>query len=399
MERLHRFLTEDRVRLYSRGMLIGLLIAFLGVLLTGSGPQTFTGRLGGDYPEYYGIGRLIVEGDWSRLYSEDQQREFQRDVLLTDEQVIFFHYPPHAAFVYAPLSQLPFRVSYALYVLILTAALAGACVLFARIFPDKFKDPFWLFFVAFTIHPILRSVMGAQNTVLSILLIVLCWYKVLHNKHYQAGIFLGLLFFKPQFALPLVGLFLLSGRWRVWVSASATGALLLAIGTVLVGPSWFADWRELTAPGFQWAMTGNVAFVVSWLGLTHALAGGLTAGASVAGWALTIATIAAISWAWYAGGRDGDFNAQMGLAAVAVVVIAPQTLYYDAGIAMLAVAVIVAYAQQSVAWLVFAIWATSYLQLLSPQVGVSLTFVPLGLTLIFAVKILGPRAVRSQEPL
>lgn len=369
-------------------MLATLAAAFFVVLLSGSGPHAFTGRLGGDFPAFYGMGRLIVEGDWRELYSLEQQREFQKGMLETDQTVNGFYYPPHTAFLYAPLSQLPFRAAYALYVLILVAALVSACLLVRRLYPQKITNTYVLFAAALAAHPILRSIMGGQNTALSILLVVLCWYNVERNRPYLAGFFLGLLFFKPQFALPLLGLFLLSGRWRTWVAASLTGAVLFAASTALIGPSWFADWTNGARLLFAWSMTGNAPFVVSAMGLAHATFGGLTPAAFVVGWSLTLAAILALSWAWWRGGSAADLGSQMALACVFIVAISPQTLFYDAGLVLIAMVVMWARAPQVVMWLAPLLIVTSYLQLASPAIGTaSLTLLPLVLIQLAAVKI------------
>ncbi len=149
----------------------------------------------------------------------------------------------------------------------MVAALALACVLIQRIYPKLIERPFLLFFLALTAYPIFRGVLGGQNTGLSILLIVLCWSNVLHNKHYQAGIFLGLLFFKPQFAAALTGLFLLSGRWRVWASAGATVIVLFAVNAALLGPDWLIDWFDGVRNQFLYDGQFDFAALISWFGI------------------------------------------------------------------------------------------------------------------------------------
>lgn len=186
---LDEILTPWRVKWYSRGALLALAVAFVVILVSGSGTTTITGRVGGDYPAFYAAGQIVADGKADSLYSLSQQREYQQKLIGEESGVLPFAYPPLFAIAYAPLSQLPFRLSYAVHTLLMVAALALACVLIQRIYPRLIEKPELLFFLALTVYPILRSIMGAQNTALSLLLIVLVWYKVLRNKHYQAGIF------------------------------------------------------------------------------------------------------------------------------------------------------------------------------------------------------------------
>lgn len=390
-------LTPWRVKWYSRGALLALAAAFVVVLVSGSGPETITGRIGGDYPAFYSAGQIITGGDAENLYSLKTQRDYQKALIGEESGVLPFAYPPHFALLYAPLAELPFRLSYAVHTLALVAALALACVLIQRIYPNLIASPYLLFFLALTAYPIIRSVMGAQNTAFSILLIVLCWYYVLHNRHYQAGIFLGLLFFKPQFAVPLTGLFLLSGRWRVWVTAAGTALVLFALSTALMGPAWIGDWFDLARTFSRFDVAVNFAELVSWQGLSQALFGDGNSVAIGLGWILSAATILGTSWVWFAGGRKADFNAQIGLASVCIVLISPHTLFYDSGIALIAFVVVLSRLGQLNPALILGVWAAGFLQYISPVLGFSLSFLPLVFILILAITHLWPHAIKNTE--
>ncbi len=394
---LDSILTPWRLKWYSRGALLALAVAFVVILLSGSGPQTLTGRIGGDYPAFYSAGQIIAGGEAKNLYSPQTQAAYQKPLIGDQSGVLLFAYPPHFAMLYAPLAELPFRLSYAVHTLALVAALALACVLIQRIYPTLIDSPFLLFFLALTAYPIIRSVMGAQNTALSLLLIVLCWYSVLNNRHYQAGIFLGLLFFKPQFAVPLTGLFLLSGRWRVWLTAAATAIVLFALSTAIMGPAWFADWLDMARTFSRFDVQVNFGELVSWQGFLQALFGDGNGVAVGLGWILSTATVLGASWVWFAGGRQADFNAQIGLASVCIVLISPHTLYYDSGIALIAFIVVLSRFGALNPGLILGVWAAGYLQLLSPVLGFSLSFLPLVLILILAAMYLWPHAIKRSE--
>ncbi len=388
-------LTPWRVKWYSRGALFALAVAFIVILVSGTGTRTLTGRVGGDYPAFYSAGQIIADGKADTLYSLTQQRAYQKELVGDESGVLPFAYPPHFALVYAPLSELPFRVSYAVHTLAMVAALALACLLIQRIYPSLIESPYLLFFLAFTAYPIFRSVFGGQNTALSILLIVLCWYKVLHNKQYQAGIYLGLLLFQPQFAVPLAGLFLLSGRWRVWVSAGATGIVLYGVNSALMGPAWFVDWFDIIRTFSGSDVRVNFAELVSWQGFTQAVAGPGNGFAVALGWGLSAATILAIAWVWYAGGRKADFNGQLALASICIVLISPHTLYYDSGIVLIAFVVLLNRLGRLNINLIVGVWAAGLVQLLSPSLGVSLSFIPVVVMLAVAVFYLWTSSIRN----
>ena len=394
---LDTVLTPWRVKWYSRGALLALAVAFLVVLLSGAGPQTLTGRIGGDYPAFYSAGQIIADGAAEQLYSPQMQRDYQQPLIGAQSGVLLFAYPPQFAMLYAPLAELPFRLSYAIHTLALVAALALACVLIQRIYPTLIASPYLLFFLALTSYPIIRSVMGGQNTALSILLIVLVWYMVLHDRQLLAGVILGLLFFKPQFALPLTGLFLLSGRWRVWGAAAATAGTLFVLNTAIIGPGWVGDWLALVQTFSRLDVQVNFAELVSWQGFLQALLGDGNTIAVILGWAMTAATILVISWVWFAGGRTADFNAQIGLASIAIVLISPHTLFYDAGVAIIGFIALLGRRAQLNKALILGVWAASFLQLLSPILGISLSFLPLMFVLVLAIGHLWSRSLKPME--
>lgn len=378
MPALKRLLTPWRIKWYTRGALFALAAVYLLTLVTGSGSSTiFGGRLGGDFVTFYSAGRMIADGEAAQLYSGRRQLEYQEELIGERGVLIPFLYPPHFALLYTPLAKLPFRAAYAVQTLAMLAALALACVLIQRLYPQLIGSSYLLFFMALTAHPILRSIMGGQNTALSILLITLCWFSVVHKKHYLAGIYLGLLFYKPQFAVPLAGLFFLSGRWRVWLSAAITALTLLAAGTAVAGPHWVTNWLDLVNGFFDYSMVNYTSYLVSWTAIASALFGAGDSLTVAFGWVATASTIIVISWVWLSGRRTGDLNAQIGLASICIIMLAPQTLFYDAGIALIAVVALLGRLGRLDPILIFGVWITSYLQLLSPIGGISLSLVPM----------------------
>jgi len=65
---LAQVLTPWRVKWYSRAAVLALAVAFLVVLLSGSGTTTLTGRIGGDYPAFYTAGQIVAAGEAANLY-------------------------------------------------------------------------------------------------------------------------------------------------------------------------------------------------------------------------------------------------------------------------------------------------------------------------------------------
>ena len=67
---------------------------------------------------------------------------------------------------------------------------------------------------------------------------VITSYSIHYTKLYE------LMLFKPQFALPLTGVYLLSGRLRVLVSFGCMVIIIYLIGTAMLGHDWVVVWFE-----------------------------------------------------------------------------------------------------------------------------------------------------------
>lgn len=74
------------------------------------------------------------------------------------------------------------------------------------------KHCFLIFTAELFYYPLFRAVTGGVNTPVSLLLIALRWRMAKENRDFLAKVFLGLLLFKPQYAVPLIGLFFLAKR-------------------------------------------------------------------------------------------------------------------------------------------------------------------------------------------
>src|SRR5512143_1851970 len=121
---LNNLLTPFRLKWYPRIMLLGLSIGFIIAILSGDGAGTLTGRLGGDYPAFYGAGRIMAQGDWNELYTPDRLISAQRDLLPDSaDQYVCFPYPPYVALFYWPLSLLNYRLSFAIHTLLMVGVL------------------------------------------------------------------------------------------------------------------------------------------------------------------------------------------------------------------------------------------------------------------------------------
>src|ERR1700736_6599065 len=124
-------LTPRRLRLYPFAILAGVVIGYAYFLATSNGLRAVRGgRVGGDFPAFYGAARIVRAGAWQSLYDPIVQSQAQAD-LLPDSQGDWlpFAYPPFVAVAYVPFTFLGFKNAYVVHTVLMTACAVAALAL------------------------------------------------------------------------------------------------------------------------------------------------------------------------------------------------------------------------------------------------------------------------------
>jgi len=325
-----------RLDLYALVLPIGLVVGVVALLATSHGLRTVRGgRIGGDLPAFYGAARM-VRADPSRLYDWDAQRAAQRDLLPPEEQGwIAYAYPPFVAIAYLPLTLLPFKAAYAVHTIVMTALCAAAMMLACRLLPPLAGRRILVTAAALGFYPIFRAVLGGQNTAVSLTCAAAAAAALTTGSPFTAGLWLGAWLFKPQLALPVAAIVALRtpARGRLLAGVAVVAAIYYAIGVAIAGPAWPAWWWRAGAVPFSAAdqiVDRNNA--ISFPELASSF------GMPAVGWIAAIVVAAIVAWRVW-GTKDLPPIAVMASAAAAAILIAPHALYYDAGLAFLALTV------------------------------------------------------------
>lgn len=361
---------NPRLRLYPRALIGAVAVAFVLFLVSSSGSDAVSGRVGGDYPAFYAAGRIVLD-DPSALYDVDTQTEWQVDLLgdQPEGSVMYFAYPPYVALLYAPLAALPYTVSYAIH----TALMVGLLVFgLARLRPlvpllDRWFEQAVIAAILF--FPMFRGLTGGQTTAL-VLCLVAIGVRALADRHdVVAGLAFAGILFKPQYALAFLGVSLLIGRWRV-VAAGAAGALgWFLVGAAVQGWGWLGPWSEQVRWFTELDAEANASNAVSWLGFSEALFGAGSTTAGLIGWPLAGLTAAAMAWAWW---RDGGRHLALLLAfsCPAVLLFAPHAMYYDLGVVFVSLVVLADISRANRRWAVL-LWVLGASQVAADTLGAS----------------------------
>jgi hypothetical protein len=150
----------------------------------------------------------------------------------------------------------------------------------------------------------------------------------------------GLLAYKPQYGLPLFLLVLVAGRWRVAAGAAATWVGLYLAGAAALGFGWLGPWWE-QATAFRDINAGvNGHLFVSLPGYIEHLSGVSGNPGRVIALAIGAAGMLGLAWCWRR--AVGDPLIRYAIAAAGLILIAPQSLFYEAGVAAVTILLLMA---------------------------------------------------------
>jgi len=202
---------------------------------------------------FYVAGRLAAAGEFDRLYPGPDAVSF-RDSPFNDsahqllprlrkETMTNFMYPPIAAWVFAPLSALPPRVSLLVWQAISVSALGLACLLLSWTSDVRARDLFLLsslFFPTF-----MAVVIGQAGILFGLLPLSIGYWLVSRGSPLAAGFAWAGLALKPQL-LPAAGLmsmaYAVTGRMRLLSGMILGLCVWLALNYFLVPEGTLAAW-------------------------------------------------------------------------------------------------------------------------------------------------------------
>ena len=163
-----------------------------------------------------------------------------------------FHYPPPFLFVVALLAQLPYRLSFVLWVV-------GSTIPYAAVVRAIVGRPIgWTLALAF---PALffNSIIG-QNGCLTAALIG-GTLLFLPTRPLLSGICLGLLTYKPQYGLLFPLVLVATAQWRVVASAALTTVVLVVASWLAFGTeTWLAFLHQAPVTSQAFLSNGEASF-------------------------------------------------------------------------------------------------------------------------------------------
>jgi hypothetical protein len=390
------WLDARRLRLYPRAVLFAVAFGFiLSVSGNDGGATALGGRLGGDFPAFYGAASILARGDAPLLYDWDRQVAAEAPLFPAEggPRTLPFVYPPYTALFYRPLAALPYAVAYVLYTLLMAGALWVCVRALGYLAPRVARYRLEGYALALGFVPMFMAVGGGQPAALLICALVGACCASSRGHDWLAGLCLGVLFLKPQYALPWLVLFGLAGRWRVTLGAVAVGAVCYALAAALLGPAWLPRYIHLLQTFHPMDQAHNAAHSIGFLGVAEALLGPGRVISLAIGWSLAAVSAALLVRLWVASPTRPALPIGPRLAASAplVLLIEPHAMQYDAAFLVPSLAMIADHQGRRAIAALGAVYVVAMATPLAERIGVSPAFFAVAGTAWLAIRAF-PRA-------
>jgi len=223
------------IMIFAIYVLMFLFFLFSGVLDNGTGLSEF----GIDFADYYTAGHMAISGELDSVYSVPAHRASMEQLLgVVVPFTLPWRYPPVFLLAIIPFSLLPFKISMVLW---LGVTMVLAAVAIYRMLPEKR----WLGALALGFPGVFMNFRWGQNGFLSAAILA-AGVGTLETNPVLGGAMLGLLVYKPQFAVFPFLILLLTKRWKALLSAIASALAISLVSLALFGvDQWIEFFRSL----------------------------------------------------------------------------------------------------------------------------------------------------------
>jgi hypothetical protein len=324
-----RWLTAERIRVYSLILLVLYAVAIVGWIALSGGLIDPNGKpIGTDFSSFYAAGAMALDGRAVDVY--DMAAHYARERQIFGDATPYYGwlYPPLFLFAVASLALMPYPLALAVWqgaTFALYLAVIGIILRRMRRDDDRVAR-LWLS-VAVAFPAAFINLGHGQNGFLTAGLFGAALVN-LERRPLFAGVLFGLLAYKPQFGLLIPFALLAGGQWRTFLSAGVTVLALAGAATAAFGPEvWHAFAASTETSRTLLLEQGNVGFekLQSVFAAVRMWGGGISL-AYVVQAAASIIALFSVAWA---SRSCGDRDLKAALLIVATLLASPHVLDYD----------------------------------------------------------------------
>ncbi|AVX03311.1 hypothetical protein MXMO3_00779 [Maritalea myrionectae] len=233
------WLNAERVRIAGSFAFIAYIGLLVFVVFFPNGFKSANGQyLILDFNSFWTAAKLALAGDSLTPYSGQPFLELQKEWTGFQDTSFAFFYPPTWLVYVLPFGHFSQPIAYFLFNLIGF----GLVILFGRALFKSWKSAFIL--CAFPAA--MNCMLHGQNGLLSAALLGGAMLCLQHRRFVLAGIFIGLLSYKPQLGLIIPLALLFARHWHTFLSAAVTTIAIAVVSLLIFGlETWMAFFEQL----------------------------------------------------------------------------------------------------------------------------------------------------------
>ena len=286
--------------------------------------------LGGDFTQYWVATSLVYTNKISILYDSSLFQKTMEEITGISYPVGFF-YPPTFLLMLLPLSFFPYLASLITWLL---STLVSYVLVLRYIAPHRLT--IWL---SLAFPATLLNIDYCQNGSLSAALLG-GGLLLLNRMPSAAGIFFGVLSYKPQLAVLLPVALIAGQHWKALIFSIVSGALMIVISICVMGTEpWMAFLKNIPIP-LKILEGGYQGFVLEWYKMISVYATARLAGCNilvsrVLQLTAMVLTLGITTWVWF---KKPSFSIQASVLTLCTLLFFPYLFEYDLTILGLAIA-------------------------------------------------------------
>jgi alpha-1,2-mannosyltransferase len=314
------WLNRQRLRVYPKIFLVAYVLTFAGWVMKSHGMVSREGKpIGVDFQVNWAASKMALRGQPSAVYDVKRFHALEEEAIGQRTFVAPMIYPPTFLVIVLPTALVPYLSALCIWMML---TFAGYSIVLRKIIPRT--ETFW---PALAFPGAFANLMNGQNGLLAFSLLGGALLS-LESRPLLAGVFFGLLSYKPPMGVLIPLVLAATGRWRAFFAAAFTAIALAGISLVMFGAeTWRAFFNTLAFTRHQILERGEVQFYT----MQTVFAGARLLGGGIAAaylWQIAVASIAVaiVLWIWR---QDIRFELKGSALTTGLVLVSPYIIYYD----------------------------------------------------------------------
>jgi Glycosyltransferase family 87 len=220
-------------------VLCACLAVIMAVNFGRPGLLDWSGQLKGpDFLQFYVAGTIALRGDPGALYDPAAFAKLGAKLVPESSGVYYLPvYGPQMSLLFAPFALLPYGWALLAWVLITTAIYGICCwAVWSTCLHLRNEGP-TIVIIAAAFPALFNLITHGQNSAIALACLTGAFLALRQNRRCLAGLAIGMLVYKPQLAIVMACVFVVSLQWRIVVGAISGAALQLGAAWIYYGTS------------------------------------------------------------------------------------------------------------------------------------------------------------------